>query len=133
MLPAFDAPRRMPAEIDLTLLWSGVVLLMIGMVMVYSASIAIADAGRASGNQPMFFLVRHGVFLAIGLVSAGVVFQVPLATWQQISPWLFVAGFVLLALVLIPAVKVPFRAPLSTSWFSLDRFLLPRTLSSKYC
>ena len=33
-----------------------------------------------------------------------------------------------LALVLIPAVKVPFRAPLSTSWFSLDRFLLPRTL-----
>ena len=104
MLPAFDAPRRMPAEIDLTLLWSGVVLLMIGLVMVYSASIAIADAGRASGNQPMFFLVRHGVFLAIGLVSAGVVFQVPLATWQQISPWLFVAGFVLLALVLIPGV-----------------------------
>ena len=104
MLPAFDAPRRMPAEIDLTLLWIGVVLLMIGMVMVYSASIAIADAGRASGNQPMFFLVRHGVFLAIGLVSAGVVFQVPLATWQQISPWLFVAGFVLLALVLIPGV-----------------------------
>ena len=104
MLPASDATRRMPAEIDLTLLWSGVVLLMIGMVMVYSASIAIADAGRASGNQPMFFLVRHGVFLAIGLVSAGVVFQVPLATWQQISPWLFVAGFVLLALVLIPGV-----------------------------
>ena len=104
MLPAFDAPRRMPAEIDLTLLWSGVVLLMIGMVMVYSASIAIADAGRASGNQPMFFLVRHGVFLAIGLVSAGVVFQVPLATWQKISPWLFVSGFVLLALVLIPGV-----------------------------
>ena len=33
-----------------------------------------------------------------------------------------------LALVLIPAVKVPFRAPLSTSWFSLNRFLLPRTL-----
>ena len=33
-----------------------------------------------------------------------------------------------LALVLIPAVKVPFRASLSTSWFSLDRFVLPRTL-----
>ena len=104
MLPASDVTRRMPAEIDLTLLWSGVVLLMIGMIMVYSASIAIADAGRATGNQPMFFLVRHGVFLAIGLVAAGVAFQVPLATWQQISPWLFVAGFVLLALVLIPGI-----------------------------
>ena len=104
MLPDSDATRRMPAEIDLTLLWSGVVLLMIGMIMVYSASIAIADAGRATGNQPMFFLVRHAVFLAIGLVAAGVAFQVPLATWQQISPWLFVAGFVLLALVLIPGI-----------------------------
>ena len=102
MLQALDAPRRTPAEIDMALLWSGVVLLMIGMVMVYSSSIAIADAGRATGNQPMFFLIRHAVFLAIGLVAAGMAFQVPLATWQQVSPWLFVTGFVLLALVLVP-------------------------------
>ena len=52
MLPAFDAPRRMPAEIDLTLLWSSVVLLMIGMVMVYSASIAIADAVTGRVGKP---------------------------------------------------------------------------------
>ena len=102
MLPELDAPRRTPAEIDMALLWSGVVLLMIGMVMVYSSSIAIADGGRATGNQPLFFLIRHAVFLTIGLVAAGMAFQVPLATWQQISPWLFVAGFVLLALVLVP-------------------------------
>jgi cell division protein FtsW len=104
MLPAFDTPRRMPAEVDLTLLWSALFLLLIGMVMVYSASIAIAEAGRFSGNHPAYFLVRHGVFLAIGLVAAGIAFQVPLATWQQLAPWLFVAGFVLLALVLIPGV-----------------------------
>ena len=118
MLPASDATRRMPAEIDLTLLWSGVVLLMIGMIMVYSASIAIADAGRATGNQPMFFLVRHAVFLAIGLVAAGVAFQVPLATWQQISPWLFVAGFVLLALVLIPGIGKDVNG--ARRWLSLS-------------
>ena len=104
MLQALDAPRRMPAEVDLTLLWSGLILLLIGMVMVYSASIAIAEAGRFSGNHPTFFLVRHGVFLAIGLVAAGFAFQVPLSTWQNWAPWLFVAGFVLLALVLIPGV-----------------------------
>jgi cell division protein FtsW len=104
MLPALDAPRRMPAEVDLTLLWSGLILLLIGMVMVYSASIAIAEAGRLTGNHPAYFLVRQGVFLAIGLVAAGFAFQVPLSTWQQISPWLFVAGFVLLALVLIPGI-----------------------------
>lgn len=104
MLTALDAPRRMPAEVDLTLLWSSLVLLLIGLVMVYSASIAIAEGGRLAGNQPLYFLVRHGVFLAIGLVAAGFAFQVPLSTWQQVAPWLFVAGFVLLALVLIPGV-----------------------------
>ena len=102
MIPAFDGARRMPAEVDLTLLWSGLVLLLIGMVMVYSASIAIAEASRYTSNHPTYFLVRHAVFLAIGLVAAGCAFQVPLATWQKLSPWLFVAGVVLLALVLIP-------------------------------
>ncbi len=104
MLPAFDSPRRMPAEVDLVLLWSGLFLLLIGMVMVYSASIAIAEAGRFTGNHPTYYLVRHGVFLAVGLVAAGFAFQVPLSTWQQISPWLFVVGFLLLVLVLIPGV-----------------------------
>ncbi len=104
MLPAFDTPRRMPAEVDLTLLWSGLILLVIGMVMVYSASIAIAEAGRYTGNHPTYYLLRHGVFLVIGLVAAGCAFQVPLSAWQRMAPWLFVVGFVLLALVLIPGV-----------------------------
>ncbi len=104
MLQALDAPRRMPSEIDLTLLWSGLILLLIGMVMVYSASIAIAEAGRTTGNHPAYYLVRHAVFLTIGLIAAGFAFQVPLASWQQFAPWLFVAGFVLLLLVLVPGV-----------------------------
>ena len=104
MLPTLDAPRRMPAEVDLALLWSALILLLTGMVMVYSASIAIAEVGRFTGNQPAYYLVRHGVFLVIGLVAAACAFQVPLASWQQLAPWLFVAGFVLLALVLIPGI-----------------------------
>jgi cell division protein FtsW len=104
MLPTLDVPRRMPAEVDLALLWSALILLVTGMVMVYSASIAIAEVGRFTGNQPAYYLVRHGVFLVIGLVAAACAFQVPLATWQQLAPWLFVAGFVLLALVLIPGI-----------------------------
>ncbi|MFZ2855304.1 MAG: putative lipid II flippase FtsW [Rhodocyclaceae bacterium] len=104
MLPALDAPRRMPAEVDLALLWSALILLLMGMVMVYSASIAIAEGGRFTGHQPAYYLVRHGVFLVIGLVAAAIAFQVPLATWQQLAPWLFVAGFILLLLVLVPGV-----------------------------
>lgn len=104
MLPALDAPRRMPAEVDLALLWSALILLLMGLVMVYSASIATAEGGRFTGHQPAYYLVRHGVFLVIGLVAAAIAFQVPLATWQQLAPWLFVAGFAMLALVLIPGV-----------------------------
>ncbi|HAY26820.1 MAG TPA: putative lipid II flippase FtsW, partial [Candidatus Accumulibacter sp.] len=93
-----------PSEIDLALLWSTLVLLVIGMVMVYSASMATAEAARQTGNQSSYFLIRHGVFVIVALVAAGMAFQVPMATWQRWSPWLFVAGFVLLALVLIPGV-----------------------------
>jgi cell division protein FtsW len=96
------AKRQAPAEIDLALLWSALILLLLGMVMVYSASIATAEAGQFSAHQPAYFLVRHGVFLAIGLLAAAVAFQMPLAVWQQMAPWLFVAGFVLLTVVLIP-------------------------------
>ena len=104
MLQALDAPRRMPSEIDLTLLWSALILLLTGRVMVYSASIAIAEAGRFTGNHQAYYLVRHGVFLTVGLIAAGFAFQVPLSSWQQFAPWLFVAGFVLLLLVLVPGV-----------------------------
>ena len=54
MLPAFDTSRRMPSEVDLSLLWSGLILLLLGMVMVYSASIAIAEAGKHTGNHPAY-------------------------------------------------------------------------------
>ena len=104
MLGTLNAPRRLPSEIDLALLWSTLMLLVIGMVMVYSASMATAEAGRLTGNQPTYFLTRHALFLAIALVASGVAFQIPLATWQRWSPWLFVAGSVLLALVLIPGI-----------------------------
>jgi len=104
MMPALDGVRRGHSEIDLALLWSSLILLVIGLVMVYSASIAIAEGGRFTGNHPTYFLLRHGVFLTIGLIAAGIVFQVPMTTWQNAAPWLFVAGFVLLALVLVPGI-----------------------------
>ncbi|MDQ5906667.1 MAG: cell division protein FtsW [Pseudomonadota bacterium] len=104
LIQALDSPRRMPSEVDYALLWSTLLLLFFGMVMVYSASIAIAEAGRFTSHQPAYFLTRHAIFLCIGIIAAAVAFQVPLATWQQLSPWLFVAGVVLLIVVLIPGI-----------------------------
>ena len=72
MMPNLDMPRRLPSEVDLTLLWSGLFLLLLGMVMVYSSSIAIAEASRMASHNPAHYLLRHAVFLAVGLVAAGV-------------------------------------------------------------
>jgi cell division protein FtsW len=92
------------AEFDRTVVWVTALLLALGMVMVYSASIAIAEAGRATGNQPMYYLIRHTVFLAISVTAGLVAFQVPTRVWQRFAPYLFVIGLALLALVLIPGV-----------------------------
>ncbi|MEY4593030.1 MAG: hypothetical protein RIR18_1925 [Pseudomonadota bacterium] len=97
-------PRRSQAEIDLMLLWSGLALLLVGLVMVYSASIAFAEGNRILGYQPGYFLWRHTIFLAVALVAGAIVFQIPLTLWEKYAPHLFLLGVVLLIVVLIPGV-----------------------------
>ncbi|MBY0271097.1 MAG: putative lipid II flippase FtsW [Burkholderiales bacterium] len=74
------------------------------MVMVYSASIAIAEASRVTGNSAVYYLSRHAAYVLVSLVAAALVFQVPLRLWQRAAPILFVVGLLLLALVLIPGI-----------------------------
>jgi cell division protein FtsW len=92
------------AEIDPLLLWSALALLLTGLVMVYSASIAIAEGSKFTGHQPAFFLIRHTIFLLIGFTAALIAFQIPLRFWQQFAPLLFFAGIGLLLIVLIPGI-----------------------------
>jgi cell division protein FtsW len=92
------------AEYDSALVWTTTVLLGLGLVMVYSASIAIAEGGRGTGHQSMYYLLRHGVYIALSVAMGVVVFQVPSRVWQQAAPYFFMLGLVLLALVLVPGV-----------------------------
>ncbi len=101
MLYSPSAPR---SSVDLSLFWSVVLLLAVGLVMVYSASIATAEAEKVSGYRMSYFLVRHSIYLAMGVVAAMAVFQVPMATWQKLAPWLFIVGGFLLVIVLIPGI-----------------------------
>ena len=102
-LTATPAPRAV-APLDESLAWSAVLLLAIGLVMVYSASIATAEASRLTGFDANYYLVRHAVFLGIGLAAAAATFQVPMRWWQQSAPFLFMFAAFLLLLVLIPGV-----------------------------
>jgi cell division protein FtsW len=97
--------RRMPApEYDESVVWTVLVLLTLGLVMVYSASIATAESARHTGGQASWYLVRHGAFLGASVIAGALAFQVPLRAWQRAAPWLFGAGVVLLAAVLVPGI-----------------------------
>jgi len=104
MLSYIKAERASPAEFDEALVWTALILLLLGMMMVYSASIATAEASRFAGNQPTYFLSRHALYLGVSLVAALMAFQVPVNAWQTFAPWLFLLGILALVLVLIPGV-----------------------------
>jgi len=114
-----DAKSRAPiAEFDQGLVWTTVLLVGLGLVMVYSASIAIAESSRATGFQPTYYLMRHGLFVVAGVMAAVVAFQIPLRLWQQAAPYLFLLGAGLLVLVLIPGVGREVNG--SQRWISLN-------------
>jgi len=87
---------------DQTLIWAIAGLLMWGMVMVYSASIALNDSAQSSNVWQAQFLLRHCMSLLIGFVAALLVFQVSMDTWEKVAPWVFIASIVLLIAVVLP-------------------------------
>jgi cell division protein FtsW len=109
-------PRAM-ATYDASLSWTALLLLAIGLVMVYSSSIAMAEASAHTGYRAWYFLARHGLFVAAGLAAALVAFQVPLRAWEKMAPWLFIGGAVLLVLVLVPGIGKSVNG--SRRWLSL--------------
>ena len=98
-----DAGR--PARVmgvDSALIWVTTALLAFGLVMVYSASVALPDSPRFALYSSTHFLSRQAMFIAIGLVCAFATAQIPVAVWEKWAPWIFGLAMVLLTLVLIP-------------------------------
>lgn len=87
---------------DSALLWVALALVVWGLVMVYSASIAMPENPKFSRYTHTHFLVRHSISIAVALVVAFVAYQVPMQMWEKAAPWLFVVSLVLLVIVLIP-------------------------------
>ena len=100
---AASQPRPVAVHaIDRAIVWVTVALLCFGLVMVYSASVALPDNPRFANYSQTHFLGRHAAFIALSLVAALLAFQVPVATWEKLAPWLFIVSLVLLMLVLVP-------------------------------
>ncbi|EHP39213.1 putative lipid II flippase FtsW [Cupriavidus basilensis] len=96
--------RSRMMEYDQPLLWVAIVLLALGLVMVYSASIALPDSPRYANYRESHFLARHAFALFIGLSMGLLAFQIPVKFWDKYAPKLFVIALVMLIVVLVPFV-----------------------------
>ena len=98
------AGQRIRAEgVDWVVVFLSSLLLAFGALMVYSASIALADSPKY-GTSYMFFFKRHLISAAIAVAAGALAYRVPLRIWYRVTPWLAVAAFLLLILVLIPGI-----------------------------
>ena len=93
--------ERMPFAWDYMTLGLCAALLLIGMVMVTSASMSIA--ARDLGN-PFFYLERQLIFGLLGVGFAWIITRVPTEVWDKYSIALLLFGLALLLLVLIPGI-----------------------------
>ena len=91
-----------PQGFDQALVLVVLVLMALGLVMVYSASVALPDNPRFARYTPTHFLSRHLLSIGVATAAALVMLQIPIRVWERYAPHLFVLALVLLVIVLIP-------------------------------
>ena len=99
-----EQTRSRMMEYDQLLVWAVLSLMLIGLVMVYSASITLADGPKYTNYSSNFFLIRHMISLAIAIGVGVWTFKIPTKMWDRYSPLIFGFTVLLLIAVLIPGV-----------------------------
>lgn len=114
------AQRSKMMEYDQALVWVTLILMVFGMVMVYSASISLPDSPKYANYKNNHFLVRQAMFVTVSLLASFIVFRLRVEDWQRLAPYLFIATLVLLVLVLVPGVGKGVNG--AKRWISLKVF-----------
>lgn len=115
--------RKLPAApgvpLDAWIATSALALACIGVVMVASSSIAVAED---MSRGPFYFLSRHAVFLTLGGLMAWLTYRVDLDWLKQYSQLLILAAFVLLLLVFVPGLGVSVKGARRWIWLGVSNF-----------
>jgi cell division protein FtsW len=109
-------------EFDIAMLWVVALLVAVGLLMVYSSSIASASESRFTRSSATYFLFRQCLFVLIGAVLALFVFDTSLRTWERIAPYVFGVALLLILLVLIPGIGRKVNG--ASRWIPLGPFSL---------
>lgn len=107
----FPARLKVPLRLDPVLLTLSLALLLGGLVILASASIAISDG---TFGQPFYYLERQLLAVAIGTVSGFLCLFVPMQVWCKLGPLLLLFGIAMLVVVLLPGVGYTVNG--STRW-----------------
>lgn len=96
--------RTKMRSFDLPLVITATTLVLFGLLMVYSASIGLADGPRYSSYGRFYFVGRHAAFIIVGLVCAAITAAIPLKIWERLAVPVFLCAMLLLLIVLIPGI-----------------------------
>lgn len=98
---ARSSARPRQFAFDSILLLSVGALLLLGLVMMTSASISIADR---QVQEPLHFFERQMVGVTLGLLAAALAMVIPTTVWERLSLPLLLLAFLLLIIVLVPGI-----------------------------
>ena len=114
VLQARKLPAAPKVALDPWLAVSALALASIGVVMVSSSSIAIAEEMHVG---PFYFLTKHLIFLVLGAGLGWIAYRVDLEWLKQYSQVMILGGFVLLLLVFLPGIGVTVKG--ARRWINL--------------
>jgi len=86
---------------DFKLIFACFALLLLGLIMVESASINIAQNKL---NDPLYYFYRQAIYATIGTLFGFIMLKIPILLWRYFSVPMLLVGILLLILTLIPSI-----------------------------
>ena len=107
---------RLP-KLDYLLLGAAVTLLSLGLVMVASASMSVADKNMGT---PFHYVIRHAIAVGLALFFSLLMFKIPMKQWERSGTILYFIGLLMLLVVLVPGVGTTVNG--ATRWIRVAGF-----------
>lgn len=114
-------------NIDIGLVIVVTALICLGLVMVASASVSIAE--RQTG-EPLYYFYRQLLYTGLGVLSMALVYRVRLVFWEKAGIALLLVVMTLLVIVLVPGIGKSANG--ARRWISLGVFNLQVSELAKF-
>lgn len=119
IIPIFDPDvKNWSAEARL-LRWMTFLWLLVGLVVLFSASYALADSRFDNG---LYYFIRQLIWLWIGLIGFNFLVRLPIENLLKIAPWMILLVLGLILITLIPGLGANING--ATRWIKIGPILL---------